>query len=310
MLGAAAPPRPTEAAPSADFVPPRDGELVRRQRAAGPGRPRQDQHPGVRTEHLHLAGALRPDAESLRRTAQRRRVERRIRLRSGLGHASGGPRNRQRGIDPDTGQQLRPLRPEAVPRPGAARQRPGGGAGGIQHRPRGDAQRARLRPDPGSHRRDPCRAMRTPLRPSRASFLDALEGPMPALRVALWSEGYAEEPVAEACRSARPTNAARLCEDGGLPGGGSSSARRRTPALRAAFDVLFSANVRRTWLPSIEARHPGGVALESLIEPVTLAGSESARRLRGASDYVSAVLATQRTARERSGASSSATTCC
>ena len=43
------------------------------------------------------------------------------------------------------------------------------------------------------------------------SFLNALEGPIPALRVALWSEGYAGEPVAGACRRAAH-EAGRLCE--------------------------------------------------------------------------------------------------
>ena len=128
--------------------------------------------------------------------------------------------------------------------------------------------------------------------PSPISFLDALEGPMPALRVALWSEGYAGEPVAEACRGAAH-EAAGLCEEVGC-----RVEEVRPPvdghALRAAFDVLFSANVR-VLVAGIEARHPG-IALESLIEPVTLAGSESARR-HSASDYVSAVLATQRSAR-------------
>ena len=128
--------------------------------------------------------------------------------------------------------------------------------------------------------------------PLRTTFLDAVEGPMPALRVALWSEAYAGEPVAEACCNAAH-EAARLCEEVGC-----RVEEVRPPvdghALRAAFDVLFSANVR-VLVAGIEVRHPG-VALESLIEPLTLACSESARR-HDAADYISAVLATQRTAR-------------
>ena len=128
--------------------------------------------------------------------------------------------------------------------------------------------------------------------PARASFLDAIEGPIPQLRVALYSEGYAGEPVAETCRNAAH-DAARLCEEVGC-----RVEEVRPPidghALRAAFDVLFSANVRLL-IANIEAMHPGA-PLETLVEPLTLACSGSARR-HGAADYVSAVQVTQQAAR-------------
>ena len=127
---------------------------------------------------------------------------------------------------------------------------------------------------------------------SSTSFLNAIEGPMPALRIALWSEGYAGEPVSEACRTAAH-EAARLCEEVGC-----RVEEVRPPidgqGLHAAFDVLFSANVHNL-VAGIEARHPG-VALETLVEPITLACSESAAN-HSAADYAAAVLATQQAAR-------------
>ena len=128
--------------------------------------------------------------------------------------------------------------------------------------------------------------------PSRTSFLEAIEVPMPALRIALCCEGYAGEPVAAPCRNAAQ-EAGQLCETLKC-----RVEEVRPPVdgheLRAAFDVLFSANVRNL-VTSIEARHPG-VALETLVEPITLACGESGAK-HSAADYASAVLATQRAAR-------------
>ena len=128
--------------------------------------------------------------------------------------------------------------------------------------------------------------------PSNTSFLEAIEGPMPSLGIALWCEGFAEEAVAAACRNAAH-EAARLCETLKC-----KVEEARPPvdghALRTAFDVLFSANVRNL-VAGIEARHPG-VALDTLVEPITLACAESAAR-HSAADYASAVLVTQRAAR-------------
>ena len=129
--------------------------------------------------------------------------------------------------------------------------------------------------------------------PVAGSFLDALEGRMPALRIALWSEGYAGEPVAAACRRAAQ-EAARRCETLGC-----RVEEERPPvdgeALRAAFDVIFSANVHNL-VASVKARHPGR-DVRDLVEPVTLACGASARR-HSAADYAAAVLATQHAARE------------
>ena len=65
----------------------------------------------------------------------------------------------------------------------------------------------------------------------RTSFLAAIEGPMPDLRVALWSEGYAGEPVAAACRNA-VREAGRLCETVGCRVEEARPARRRARTAR------------------------------------------------------------------------------
>lgn len=124
------------------------------------------------------------------------------------------------------------------------------------------------------------------------SFADALQQPLPKLRIALCRNGFAGERVDAQCQLAA-ANAALLCkslgcevEEVAVPVDGH--------ALRHAFDVLFSANIRNV-VASVAATRPGE-ALDSLFEPVTIAASESAGCYQ-ASDYAAALQVTQQAAR-------------
>lgn len=124
------------------------------------------------------------------------------------------------------------------------------------------------------------------------SFVDALQKPLPKLRIALCRTGFADELIDAQCQLAA-SNAAQLCQSMGcevdevaVPVDGH--------ALRHAFDVLFSANIHSV-VASVIAARPGE-AIDSLFEPVTAAAYESARQYQ-ASDYVAALQVTQQAAR-------------
>ena len=123
-------------------------------------------------------------------------------------------------------------------------------------------------------------------------FMRCIEGSLPKLRVALWTEGFAGESVSEACQSTAHETA-KLCESVGC-----RVEAIRPPvdgqALRHAFDVLFSTTVRNI-VNSVAAAHPDK-SVESLFEPVTFACSESARQF-SAVDYAMAIQITQQAAR-------------
>ena len=127
---------------------------------------------------------------------------------------------------------------------------------------------------------------------ARISFVAALEGAMPTLRVAVWAEGFAGEAVSPACQLAT-RQAAGLCEAMGC-----QIEEVRPPidghALRAAFDVLFTANIHNL-TGTIRTMHPD-VDVELLVEPATLACSVTAERYTAA-DYAAAILCTQQAAR-------------
>jgi Asp-tRNA(Asn)/Glu-tRNA(Gln) amidotransferase A subunit family amidase len=123
-------------------------------------------------------------------------------------------------------------------------------------------------------------------------FSECVEAPLPHLKVALWTEGYAGEPIHRECQSAA-RQAAQWCESLGC------EVERAKPAidgqaLRHAFDVLFSANLRAV-VSTIATTH-GDQVVESLVEPVTFACSEAAAS-RTAVDYVAALQITHQAAR-------------
>ncbi len=123
-------------------------------------------------------------------------------------------------------------------------------------------------------------------------FSECIEAPLPHLKVALWTEGYAGEPIHRECQSAA-RQAAQLCESLGC------EVEQAKPAidgqaLRHAFDVLFSANLRAV-VSTIATTH-GDQAVENLVEPITFACSEAAAS-RTAVDYVAALQITHQAAR-------------
>jgi amidase len=123
-------------------------------------------------------------------------------------------------------------------------------------------------------------------------FSQCIEGPLPKLRVALWTEGFADESVSDSCQAAT-RNAASLCESVGC-----DVEEMRPPidghALRRAFDVIFGTTMRNV-VTGITAAYPDH-SIESLVEPVTLACSESASQF-SAVDYATALQVTQQAAR-------------
>ncbi len=128
--------------------------------------------------------------------------------------------------------------------------------------------------------------------PVRNSFLSALEGPLPKLRVALWTSGYAGEGIAPACQVAA-REAAHLCESLGC-----RVEEARPPidghALREAFDVLFCANIRNV-VERVCSENPEA-DFEELFEPATRACSLAAQRF-SAVDYVRGIDCIQQAAR-------------
>lgn len=124
------------------------------------------------------------------------------------------------------------------------------------------------------------------------NFSHSIEQPLPRLRIAFSEQGFAGETIHHECRNAA-RNAALLCESIGC------SVEEAQPsidghALRHAFDILFSANIRNL-VQSVAAARPNQ-PIESLFEPVTLAASRSAEQY-SASDYVAALQDTHQAAR-------------
>ena len=124
------------------------------------------------------------------------------------------------------------------------------------------------------------------------SFVDGLNTPFNPPRIALWTEGFADEPIAQSCQQAA-RDAAQLCSDLGCP---VEEVRPQIDgrALRKAFDVLFSGNICNL-LNIIAATNPAK-DLKTLVEPITYACGETGRTY-GAADYAAAILTIQQAAR-------------
>lgn len=128
--------------------------------------------------------------------------------------------------------------------------------------------------------------------PPAGPYLQCLGEAPAALRLALWTEGFANEAVHADCAEAvRAT--ANACEALGhhvevaRPDVGGE-------ALRAAFDVLFAANIRNV-VSAFAATHPEA-DLHSMFEPVVIACRDKGAMF-SASDYATAIQCTQSAAR-------------
>ncbi len=124
-------------------------------------------------------------------------------------------------------------------------------------------------------------------------FLQAMEKPLPSLKIAFYDKGFAGELVHAECQNGVKL-AASLCEQLG------HHLEYAKPsidgqALREAFDVIFSANIARS-IQIIKANQPAE-NIATLVEPVTYACAQSAKRFT-ASDYVKALQTTQSAARD------------
>ena len=98
-----------------------DGEMVRRLRAAGRDRPRQDEPSRARDLRLHRDRGVGDHPQPVGHDPHARRVERRLGGRDRRRPLRGGHRVGRRGLDPHPRGALRPLRPEAPARPDLAR---------------------------------------------------------------------------------------------------------------------------------------------------------------------------------------------
>ena len=82
---------------------------------------RQDQHERVRHPAVGGAARVAAGAQPVRRDALDRRLERRLGVRGRGRHGPDRARQRRRRLDPHPGELLRPVRPEAEPRPRVVR---------------------------------------------------------------------------------------------------------------------------------------------------------------------------------------------
>ena len=128
--------------------------------------------------------------------------------------------------------------------------------------------------------------------PINGSFSSALSQVLPKLKIGLCTSGFANETIHPNCEIAAQ-NAAKLCVSIGC------DIEEVRPdidgeALREAFDILFTANINNL-VSSIRLAHPNE-AIETLIEPTTLACSLAASRF-SASDYARGLLITQTAAK-------------
>ena len=123
-------------------------------------------------------------------------------------------------------------------------------------------------------------------------FVGSLDGPLPQLRIAIWTEGLAGELVDEACRTAA-RKAAALAEAMGC-----AVAEARPPvdgwAVREALSAVFAANVHAI-VAGILQVHPDGDPTD-LFEPATLAAHRHGIEV-GSDDHRRAVDELHRTAR-------------
>ena len=128
-------------------------------------------------------------------------------------------------------------------------------------------------------------------RESAGPFVDALVRDMPDLRVALWTDGLADEAVSEECARVA-AEAAILCESVGC-----LVEEVRPPveggALRDALDVVFTTNIRQV-VQAVLADQPAAVT-EGLLEPITVACFEAGARHDGVA-YEAALRHAQRVA--------------
>ncbi len=123
-------------------------------------------------------------------------------------------------------------------------------------------------------------------------YADVLEAPFSPPRIAFWTQGFAGEPVSESCQQAA-RDAAQLCADLGC------AVEEAEPdidghALRQAFDVLFTGNVRNL-VSTVPSAYPDQ-GMEALFEPTTLACAEVGRGY-GAADFAAAMLTVQQASR-------------
>ena len=127
---------------------------------------------------------------------------------------------------------------------------------------------------------------------SVGGFVSAIDGPLRPLRIALWTEGLADELVDETCRIAA-YQAAGLAEALGC-----AVAEVRPPvdgwAVREALSAVFAVNVHAT-VAGILQVHPDGDPTD-LFEPATLAAYRHGRGI-GPDDHRRAVDELHRTAR-------------
>ena len=128
--------------------------------------------------------------------------------------------------------------------------------------------------------------------PVDGTFSSAILQELPNLKIGYCTSGFANETIHTNCKTAAE-NAARLCTSIGC------NVEEVNPeidgeALREAFDILFTANIKNL-VSSIKLAHPDE-AIETLIEPTTLACSHAASRF-SASDYARALLITQTAAK-------------
>lgn len=128
--------------------------------------------------------------------------------------------------------------------------------------------------------------------PTTGPYLQCAAEAPEVLRLALWTEGFANETIHADCAEAAQVTAA-ACE---ALGHRVEVARPDVDgeALRAAFDVLFAGNIRNV-VSRFAATHPE-TDLHSMFEPVVIACSDKGA-LFGASDYAAAVQCTQGAAR-------------
>ena len=111
-------------------------------------------------------------------------------------------------------------------------------------------------------------------------------------RIALWTKGFADEPIASDCAAASVAAAKKFEELGCRV----EEARPDFDAagLRGAFDVLFTANIRN--VVNAKTAHPRVSSDAPLFEPVVIDCCEKGAAY-SASDYASAVQLTHQTAR-------------
>lgn len=126
-----------------------------------------------------------------------------------------------------------------------------------------------------------------------SSFLDDISKHLPILKIAYWDQGFSGEQIDQECQLAAQSTAQKLESLGFIV----EYARPEIDgnALRHAFDVLFSANIKSV-VDTIRIANPK-ISLHHLIEPTTISCSQAALKY-SATDYISALQTIQSTARK------------